>query len=221
VTMARSLIAERTLLLVGSRLQVIRRVVIRLRHGRCSPTVAGIVVTLCLGSTMVVAQGSQVPIDGTYALVICEESCELSDSSGAVVTGALVLADSAELAQQLSASEWRALADSGFYLAERRFGPVNACFALQRRRDTDIYAGIVSSGLTVWERSSDDSITVPVYRSSDAGFRIVATVVGSRFEGRGAQSHAPDQPMHDVAFVVGVRTGPPDATRCIGGTGTP
>ena len=218
---ARSRNTEVHLRLVSLRSQLMRRAVIRLRHGLCSPTVAGIVVTLCLGSTMVVAQGSQVPIDGTYALVICEESCELSDSSGAVVAGALVLADSATLAQQLSASEWQALADRGLYVARRRFGAVNACFTLQRRRDTDIYAGIVSSGLTVWERSSDDSITVPVYRSSDAGFRIVGTVVGSRFEGRGAQSHAPDQPMHDVAFVMGVRTGPPDATHCIGGTGTP
>jgi len=176
---------------------------------------------LCLGAAIVVAQGSEAPTGGTYALVICEESCELSDSSDVVVTGTLVLADSATLAQQLSTSEWIALADHGLYLAQRRFGPVNACFTLQRRRDTDIYAGMAPFGLAVWERSSNDSITVPVYRSSDAGFRIVATVVGSRLEGRGAQSHAPDQPMHDVAIVVGLRIGPPDATRCIAGIGRP
>lgn len=154
-------------------------------------------------------------VAGTYALTVCRASCD-RDSGRVLTTGRLVLeerpyrlVDIPEPARSFLERTERFLlyADAG--------GAPNACFAFDDSAAGTL-AGATRVGLTRWERSSGDTLTVRLYHSPDAGYDVRASIASGALVGRG-ESWGPWDESEDVPpdLVAGIRIGPPDRSVCV------
>lgn len=194
--------------------------VIRLRKSECTRVWRVAVAMTFLLAVPVFGQDVLSRVPGTYSLSICREECAARDSTDIVVSGILVLADSSSLADGIAAAAWESLRNDSHFLIARRAGPVNGCFVLERHGHTrGFFAGIIRAGLTVWTGTPSDSVVVPLYRSPDGGFNIIVEVSAIGFRSHGIQWHAPNEPLHDLGHVFGLRLGPPDPGRCSSANG--
>ena len=135
---------------------------------------------------------------GTYDVLFCPSRCNSSDRPHALAAGVIVL-DSIPL-----------LSRAGF------LENPNACFQFSRNKHFVSYAVLFPAGYTEWHlNAAGDSIAFDTYRSPDAHHTVRAALTDSGFVGVGHSAGAgvaaidvPDE------FVIGYRTGPPDARRC-------
>jgi len=191
------------------------RVAIRLcRAGAAGPAPV-IAAMLCVLSLPASAQEVSSLLQGTYTVSLCEEKCLVSDSSNAEISGILVLADSSRIAQGIPSAVIDSLSRDPalVFLLDSPRGPATACFVLEffdRRRQ----AGLTRSMLL-----PTDSVVVPIYRSPDGGWNIIAAFSASGFEGHGVTWHYPDVPTHDWGYAYGRRIGPPEPERCAAAAG--
>ena len=92
--------------------------------------------------------------------------------------------------------------------------PATACFSLEQRVRGSSMAGIIPRGATRWTQRGD-TVSLLLYASPDASYRLTAVVRGNRLEGLGRGSGfvgtAFSEPGGDVH---GVRIGPADVRWC-------
>jgi hypothetical protein len=148
---------------------------------------------------------------GTYALWICPKGCARADTASAAVAGVLVLSQSPITLDALPLELRR---ESALYLMPDHES--NACFNLKRRGDTiSSMAGIQPRAATKWSQRGD-TITVLLYQSPDASFRLTAVIDGNTLRGLGRESGFIMQEFDNAAGDAhGVRVGAADVRRCI------
>ncbi len=154
-------------------------------------------------------------VAGTYAVEVHPPGSVADEPSS--VTGYLVLEDSTFSLDEVPEPARSQFLRGPFLLAvveaERR---PNACFVLEARPGSRTYAALASVGMTRWRPEPQDSITVVLHRSPDAGYLATLSLRRGRMDGRGTSWGAGDWHM-DLPddHVGGPRLGPPDRQLCI------
>ena len=181
------------------------------------------VLVLAALSTLASPPVSQVPVAGTYELLICRDGCGSRDKARAYIRGTLVLASGALSFDSASTRARRRLMQAFlFYGPPLRIGHAdrlpdpNGCFVLTSvDTSTDSYAGIDRVGLLLWRLDGASRVIFELYRSPDAGYDVAVRATGDALAGVGeswgAGAAATSAPRDSV---VGWRIGPPSAARC-------
>lgn len=169
---------------------------------------------LLFTATMSVAQS---PTPGTYRLFLCAASCLVADSTQAVATATIVIADDSMAAT----SAWKS-AMSALQVGRMReqSGPMdNACFRVERQSRTigseELFFGIRRNGSTHWEAIDGGGFAMRVYQSVDASYLLQWAGTGHVIRGEGWSSgwQAQSRP-HRNAFFIATRIGGPAAAAC-------
>jgi hypothetical protein len=184
---------------------------IRWRRDLCK---AAVHVVACAGVSLAhAAEPLEKSVAGSYDVLICKDSCPASGDQGVLLKGRVVL-----FAASLQQTERDRLR-----LEDSFMGPeVNGCFALEKLPDRGYkgYAGITKAGLTAWSIEGDE-LRFLLYRSPDAGYRVIVQRTKIGFEGTGqswgAGVAAP--PERTPEKVVLRRTGAAEVSRCPVGQG--
>lgn len=168
--------------------------------------------TLACASAEAVAQ-ADTGVAGTYALWRCSGECAVADTAGGAPRGILVLSDTA---WSRDAFPPAVSLRSGFLLMRRtrdgfREGQPNACFAISRSVGM---AGIIRHGATFWSVMGD-SVEVRLYASPDAFHDLRARVGNGVLRGASREhGYVHGSFDHAAGRILGIRTGPPEITRC-------
>jgi hypothetical protein len=134
-----------------------------------------LILCLCL-SGCCIPGAERKSLLGTYELHICKSPCSEPKGFGDVGTGYLVLQDDA-----LTATD---IAQIGNLLLDDADQAPRACFAGKRAEGSKSYAFIDPSGATGWHYK-DNVVSFSLFRSADAGYRVVLTPKGNTLVGRG------------------------------------
>lgn len=156
------------------------------------------------------------PAAGTYAIRICASPCDPARSDNAVAEGHLILEERAYTPEEVSSVQ-RVYGGSGAFLYRAADGEPNACFGLYRTRRSRSYAGLRRAGLTRWRASEgSDTVSILLYRSSDALYFTTLRVRGRELHGGGESiGQQPDEPQVPRDSVYARRIGPVDRGICL------
>ena len=183
--------------MAGKRVELVRRTV---------------VLFVAIAAVAIRSPAAQGPITGTYRIAICKsEPCSIADTANVVVRGHIVLSDSAVTAAHFPEGRARQRQQPRERMYSRD-GGANACYALQRLRlEPRTFAGIGEVALSRWSLVAASWSGGPLeprtfefglYRSPDAGTKLIATVTNGVLRGRaqsaGAGAAAVDWP-DDIA----------------------
>lgn len=170
---------------------------------------AAVQVAACVGISFAhAAEPLEQSVAGSYDVLICKDSCPAAGDQGVLLKGRLVL-----FAAQLQPAERDRLRLSRSFMGAE----LNGCFALEKLPDRGYkgYAGIDKAGLTSWSIEGDE-LHFLLYRSPDAGYRVIVRRTKIGFEGTGqswgAGVAAP--PERTSERVVLRRTGVAEVSRC-------
>lgn len=141
-------------------------------------------------------------VQGTFDLFVCRNGCQGRPSSRAYVRATVVLME-------------RPLRPPDDSVDVDPTWKPNGCFFLSRKRErSDSYAGLEPRGLLTW-RSDSVAIWFDLYRSPDAGYRVVVVASAAGYSGRGdswgdgaAEITAPTDSIEMV------RIGPAQSSAC-------
>jgi len=153
---------------------------------------------------------------GTWAIWICPEKCAADDTArAAVVTGILVLADSA-VPVELFPDSVRHHVGFLSHIGATSGRPHNACFSLRRRSfGGPVLAGMVPIGVSRWQVTTD-SVAVAVFSGVDAASTILAVAQGGALHGEVHEvGDLRTPPQSREGHLVGVRVGPANPNRCM------
>jgi hypothetical protein len=153
-----------------------------------------VVLLVAIAAVAIRSPAAQSPHSGTYRIVICKtEPCSLADTANVVVRGHIVLSDSAVTAAHFPEGRARQLQQSRERMWARD-GGANGCYALQRLRlEPRTFAGISEVALSRWSLVAASRSGGPIetrefefglYRSPDAGTKLIATVTNGVLRGR-------------------------------------
>src|SRR5688572_3724081 len=160
---------------------------------------------------------SQTVSPGTYRFRLCEAVCS-TDSMTVIARGVLVLfPDSVGISDSVRISGTEASRAAARHLLRGVTAP-NACFRVDARRESvrgrELYLGIISNGLSRWG-VRNDSISVLMYASPDAFFRLIGTPSDSAsIRGIGMQLHCCGDGWAPFGVLIAERTGPPRVGDC-------
>ena len=164
-----------------------------------------LILCLCL-SGCCIPGAERKSLLGTYELHICKSPCSEPKGSDDVGTGYLVLQDDA-----LAATD---IAQIGRLLLDDADQAPRACFTGKRAEGTKSYAFIDPSGAIGWHYT-DNVVSFSLFRSADAGYRVVLTPKGNTLVGRGVSWGVGAASTDYTADVVEAhRIGPADLSVC-------
>ena len=127
---------------------------------------------LCLGLYPRGAVGQSPVVQGTYQLFVCRGGCGARAAARAYVQATVVLLDRPLIPRDSAAD------------SDPTWSP-NGCFYVRRHRErSDSYAGIAPRDVLTWH-SDSVSIWFDLYRSPDAGYRVVLAPTPRGYSGRG------------------------------------
>ena len=127
---------------------------------------------LCLGLYPRGAVGQSPAVQGTYQLFVCRGGCGARAAARAYVQATVVLLDRPLIPRDSAAD------------SDPTWSP-NGCFYVRRHRErSDSYAGIAPRDVLTWH-SDSVSIWFDLYRSPDAGYRVVLAPTPRGYSGRG------------------------------------
>ena len=158
--------------------------------------------------------GAQAPVPGTYELRACTEPCTPGVSPSEVV-GTLVLAETPFSLERVPTGVRHHLQESEeWLLAALEDRQPNACFTLARSRPTpESFLGASPVGVTEW-RAVNNSLSVRLWITPDAGYVAQFSVGGTTMTGRG-HAWAPGVAYHATReLILLTRSGPPVLDRC-------
>jgi hypothetical protein len=178
-----------------------------------SVRISAITAVCVLGSVFCVLlrADAQSLVPGTYELRACAQPCSPRVGLSEVV-GTLVLAESPFALERVPPAVRRRIQESAEWLlvALEDHEP-NACFALGRSRRS--FLGASPVGVTEW-RVANDTLSVLLWTSPDAGYVAQFALSGSPLIGRG-YSWVPGIDYHATdELLLLSRRGPPDLDRC-------
>ena len=161
---------------------------------------------------------SQIPIGGSYRLLVCRDTCGHRDSTLAYVKGTLVFSDSSFDLRSVPTAAREHMEFSYMFMGNAGTSDTrpNGCFILSPlKKVADSYLGIESVGLLKWQRGTTGIIYFDLFRSPDAGYHVVLDAATSQFTGSGeswgagaAEIHAPSD------SVIAWRLGPANLNPC-------
>lgn len=187
------------------------------KDARRSPIIASIVAIPLLGSALCAPLGraAQDTIAGTYEIRACAEPCDPLSNPGEVV-GTLVLAGTSFPLDGLPERAQRHLRQhEAWLLAALEEHEPNACFALTRSSEASpSLLGSSPFGVTEW-KVVNDTLSLLLWASPDAGYVVKFALNGSDLVGRG-YSWAPGVEYHSTRdVIVAFRRGPPALDPCL------
>jgi hypothetical protein len=157
---------------------------------------------------------AQSMVPGTYELRSCTEPCTPGSGPSEVV-GTLVLAESPFSLERVPTSVRLRMQESGEWLltALEDHQP-NACFTLARAHEAPrSFLGASPVGVTEW-RVANDTLSLLLWTSPDAGYVAQFALGGSTLLGRG-YSWVPGVDYHATRELILLsRRGPPVLDRC-------
>jgi hypothetical protein len=156
-------------------------------------------------------------IAGTYEIEICRDSCVGEDAPHLLTRGCLVLDDTVYDWDRFPRAmrEYLEKYESVLTVIRTQREP-NACFVLGSSEDPDTYAGMSPVGVTKWLPNEENSLSVALFHSHDAGYVARLTLGGQGLRGRGRSWGAGDWHQEVPADVLhGRRIGAPDWGICI------
>jgi hypothetical protein len=177
----------------------------------------GLIILIAIGSVCASAghPSSEGAVGGTYEILICNSTCA-ADSS-AIVRGRLVIADHAVPLTEVppaALAYFRSQTRLLMTLADLDQAP-NACFVLERNPAFRGFAGLTPVGLTRWEATTGDTISVAIDQSPDAGYVVSVVARDGTLSGRGSSWAAgPESRASAGDEIRGRRIGPADFEPC-------
>jgi hypothetical protein len=157
---------------------------------------------------------AQRSVPGTYELRACTEPCSPGIGPSRVV-GTLVLAESSFSLERVPPRVRRHLEESEqWLLAALEDDEPNACFNLERSRESPAsFLGASPVGVTKWG-VENDTLSVRLWISPDAGYVAQFALDGSTLIGRG-YTWTVDERYHATRELILLsRRGPPVLDRC-------